>query len=92
MDTYKTYYLITSLVDLFSLVLYYPLAEIQVVIVISTQVIITSLVFISLIPFPFKPTLPVLFPNIFFPAILVNLIILSRKLRYYRDYYLKLLY
>jgi hypothetical protein len=62
------------------------------VIVISIPAIIFTLVFISLIPSPAKPILFVLFLNIFFPAILINLIILSYRLRYYQDRYPRLLY
>jgi hypothetical protein len=71
-------------------VLCFLLPEIQVVIITSTLAIIFALVFRSLIPSPAKPILPILLPNIFFLVILVNLIILSYKLKYYRDYYPKL--
>jgi hypothetical protein len=91
-DIYKTYYLTISLVDLFGFILCFSLPEIQVVIIISTPAIISALVFISLILFLAKPILLVLFLNIFFLIIFVNLIILSHKLRYYQDYYPRLLY
>jgi hypothetical protein len=92
MDTYKTYYLIISSVNLFNLMLCFLLPEIQVVIVISTPVIISALVFISLIPSPAKYILFILLPNISFLVILINPIILSYKLRYYQDRYPRLLY
>jgi hypothetical protein len=63
-----------------------------VVIVISTPAIISALVFISPIPSPAKPTPFVLLLNISFPAIPINPIILSHRLRYYRDCYPRLLY
>jgi hypothetical protein len=55
----------------------FPLPEIQVVIVTST---------------PAKPTPPVSPLDISFPATPVNPIILSHRLRYYRDRYPRLLY
>jgi hypothetical protein len=91
-DTCETDYLTASSTNLFGFLPRFPLPEIQVVIVISTPAIISALVFISPIPSPAKPILPVSPPNISFPAISVNLILLSCRFRYYRDRYLRLLY
>jgi hypothetical protein len=91
-DTYKTYYLTISSANLFGLMLYFFLLEIQMVIIISTPATISALAFISPILSPAKPILPVSLLNIFFPAILINLIILSYRFIYYRDRYPRLLY
>jgi hypothetical protein len=63
-----------------------------VVIIISILAIISVLVLIFLILSPAKPILLASFPKIFFLATLVNPIILSHRLIYYRDHYPRLLY
>jgi hypothetical protein len=70
----------------------FPPLEIQVVIIISTPAITSTLAFISSISSPAKPTPPASPLNTSFPATPVNPIISSHRLRYYRDRHPRLLY